>query len=728
MAGRVSARWVAQLFAIGGLAMAAAAPGALAASFTFVGVDQDNNSWDDPANWSPTAVPGSTDSVIVPGDHGVAVFDGSSETVQSIGLDGGLNVNTGGTLHVTGDITNNGVNSAYFVNGGSITVDGTIINTCTNCGDPDTAYFGYVGNSHEITGDLDNSGGVVNGDGGTTTGVTWTGDVINRATGEIINTGAAWNGAVTSNAGGIFNDFGATWTGDVKSNSSYIENTGGSTWTGNIVSNDADHVIANTGGATWNGDVQSNDGSVDNDGGTWNGNMTSNGSLVLAGTVNGFIDNQNGGFLYVLDPLSGVTSLTNNGAIVMEDGDANDSIGAQSWSGTGTATFDFAPGLGLADHVVLSGGYSAATTLDLTLVGPSGRALVDAIPLVEVGGAITGTLDVAGLPADGVISYRLVQDGSGWFVTTTLNDAPPHAASAAALLTRSAGDATLVPTNRAGACGDGRWVRALGTAANGTLSGTSSGLALGGVQVGNEIDCIKLDSGATFGIGATAGGLGGSLSEDFGGGDHLNGTFGEGFGGVYGALSAGPLQAMLQGQIGIAGLGFSDPEQAVDHATLTNTRLSLSGDATYELRLGAVSFIPEAGFKASSASSSSSDFADVGGMRLTSDPTIDAYAGATIRGGLALPDGVTTVTPYVSLLLHDQPLSPASALFTDLAGGTADVPLDQLGAYGALGLGADLVRVPARSGKALRAGVKADFKFGPNVNENSYSAYAQMKF
>jgi hypothetical protein len=126
--------------------------------------------------------------------------------------------------------------------------------------------------------------------------------------------------------------------------------------------------------------------------------------------------------------------------------------------------------------------------------------------------------------------------------------------------------------------------------------------------------------------------------------------------------------------------------------------------------------------------STSADFADVGGMTLTSDPTIDTFAGATLRGSLALPDGASVVTPYVRLLLHDQPVSPSTALFTDLAGGSAEVPLDQLGSYGALGVGADVLRAPGASGRMMRAGVHADFKFGSNISESSYGAYAQMKF
>jgi hypothetical protein len=235
-----------------------------------------------------------------------------------------------------------------------------------------------------------------------------------------------------------------------------------------VVSNDINGQIFNIEHATWTGDVQSNDGTVDNDGGTWNGsvlantgtiyntldstwngNLTSSGSLWLSGAVSGSIDNEIGGTLYVMNgPLWGVTTLTNDGDFTMDDGDASGRVSAQSWSGTGTATFDFAPGLGRSDHVVLSGDYTADTSLDLDLVGPYGRALVD-IPLIEVGGADTGTLDVTGVPDDGVISYRLVQNDEGWVLTTSLNDAPAHAAAAAALLGRVTSAATLVPTDHA---------------------------------------------------------------------------------------------------------------------------------------------------------------------------------------------------------------------------------------------------------------------------------------
>ncbi|HVZ14094.1 MAG TPA: hypothetical protein VG894_06505, partial [Bauldia sp.] len=625
------------------------APAALADPVHFIGgADDSDNSWLNTDNWSTNAVPGSGDAVVIDSSNqGAAILDGDSETVQSLTMDGGVNVNRGGSLTVTDGITNNGVNSAYFINDGTVIVSaGTVTNTYSDGGDadPDNDYYGYIGNTHTFTGDLDNSGSVVNGDGANgLTGVTWNGAVSNKSTGEIINSGATWNGAVTDNAGSIYNDLQSVWNGDVKSNSSYIENTGGSVWWGKVISNDADHLINNLDGATWNGDVNSNDGSINNDGGTWNGNVVSNngsifntlastwngditssGSAWLSGTVNGAVTND-GGTLYVDDPLSGVTTLTNTGALSMDDGDPDDTLGAQSWTGTGTATFDFAPGLGRSDHVILSEDYTADTDLSLNIVGPSGRALGD-IPLVEVGGAKTGSLNISGLPDDGVVSYRIDETDSGWTVTTILNDAPEHAASAAALLARVTASATEVPIDRA--CDRGRWVRGLGSAENGTLSGTQSSVALGGAEIGYDFACIAIGTDATFGLGVTAGGLGGHLVDDFGADGRLSGSFGQGFGGVYGDLTAGALRAILQGQVGFASLGFSDQQSAVSGASLTTTRFDFSGRATYELAFGPVSVTPQVGFRASNASSHSEDFADVGAIGLTSDGTLDVYAGA----------------------------------------------------------------------------------------------------
>jgi outer membrane autotransporter protein len=230
-----------------------------------------------------------------------------------------------------------------------------------------------------------------------------------------------------------------------------------------------------------------------------------------------------------------------------------------------------------------------------------------------------------------------------------------------------------------------------------------------------------------LGFGLTAGGLGGRLSEDFAAGDRLSGGFGQGFGGLYGNLTAGPLRAVLQGQLGVTRLAFSDPQSAVEGAGLTTNRFDLGGHASYELALGSVSLTPEIGFTASDVSSHSKDFADVGTMSLTSGATLDAYAGATVASRVTLQDRLV-FTPFVRLLVSGQLRSPATALFTDQAGGTATVPLDETGSYATLGLGGDLFRAAGPAGDTMAMGLRADFKRGDHFTEDNYGAYAQVKF
>jgi hypothetical protein len=173
---------------------------------------------------------------------------------------------------------------------------------------------------------------------------------------------------------------------------------------------------------------------------------------------------------------------------------------------------------------------------------------------------------------------------------------------------------------------------------------------------------------------------------------------------------------------------MSDEQSAVDHTTISSTGYNFSGDATYEFAFGAVSLLPEIGFLASEIDSGAGDFADVGRVDIDNGATIDAYAGGTLRGRWVMADGATTFTPYLSLLIHGEPAASATARFTDFAGGSAQLPLDHLGTYDELGLGADLLRAPKSSAQALSAGFKADFKFGSNVHESSYGGYAEVEF
>lgn len=619
--------------------------------------------------------------------------------------------------------------------------DGNIQNT-----DGSTWQGNVVGNNGTInnvlggrwSGDIAGNYGSINNDGGV-----WKGNVLND--GDVTNAEGTWKGDVLANTGAIYNQLGADWIGDVVSNSDYIENSSGSSWKGDVHANDIDQLINNIDGATWRGDVFSNDGAINNDGGVWygdvlsnaggitnssksvwNGSFVSTGSLVLAGIVNGSIEND-GGLLYVLDPLSGVDALVNTGELNMDDADADDVLRAQSWSGSGTATFDFAPGLGRSDHVVLSGDYTGQTDINLYIVGPSGRAIGD-FALVSVGGTDLGDVTVSGLPDNGVVSYGLKQTNTGWVIASSLNDAPAHAAAAAGVIGRTMASATQVPADRGDPCATGGWARGLGSEQGGSLSGTGSHIGMGGGQVGYDLTCIAIPgSNAKLGLGVTAGGARGRLGQNFGGGDTLDGDFTEGFAGLYGNLVAGSLQAALQAQLGIAGVTISDRQSLLEGVGLTSTRLDLSGNASYELALGMISLTPELGFDASNTTSRSSDFADVGGMSIGSGLIFDGHAGATLAAHLLLPDGAMTFTPHLSVSLHDE-LSSGRALFAPDAGGSAEVPFDGLGSYADIGLGADLVHAPGKGGEGFGAGVNAEFRIGPQVAETSFGGYAQVKF
>ncbi|HEY4170590.1 MAG TPA: hypothetical protein VGM96_27600 [Reyranella sp.] len=684
---------------------------------------------------------------------GAQIQDGDNETIKSLRLNGGLNVANGGKLTVTQDITNTGKQLSYFINDGTVIVQdgvdvGTVANTYDDRGDanPDNDWSGYIANTGKFVANLDNSGSVINGgDGSDPDRVIWLGNVSNAATGFIDNNGGTWRGIVTDNAGGIWNEYQSSWIGDVQSNDGDIENDGGSTWQGDIAGNNG--TINNIEGSRWTGDITANTGSINNDGGTWKGNVRSNdgviwntagsvwkgdmrnrsdGYLELSGVVQGNIDNR--GEIDVSGRLSGIERLRSSGLLNMQNDVAGDTMSAQDWFGRGSATLEFSPTLGRADQVVLSGTYGAHTDLDIEFVGSDqGRAYVD-MPLIIAKGGVTGDITPNfAPPPDGVISYRLVQSAQGWTIATTLSDAPAHVASAMQTIGRSLASATEVSAHRGDACGSGFWARALGGQQSGEMLGARSAVGIGGVQVGYDLTCLALPgTDAMLDVGVTTGGVGGRVNENFGG-DTLEGDYAQGFAGVYGNLVAGSLRAALQGQLSLGGIDVSDPSSMLDGATLSSTRLDLSGSASYELAFGMVSLTPELGFAASNTTARSTDFADVGGMSIGSGPVFDGHVGATLAVHMELPDGATIFTPRVSLSLHDE-VSSGEALFTDFAGGSADVPLAALGGYAAIGLGADLVRSPGADGSGLGAGVEADFKLGPKVAEHGFSGYAQVKF
>ena len=412
--------------------------------------------WENPLNWdsgTPGELPDGNDDAFIAEPHGAVIID--TRALRSLQLEGGLNINRGAKLTIgSGGLTNGTyMNGRYFINDGELESTTSLINNS------------YLANSFRVTGDVTNTGGIVN-DGVLDDGVVarWTGDLTN--TGQIFNAGGRWDGDVVSNADFVYNYASGVWNGDVRANASQILNEYG-VWTGDVLGNQAD-IFNSTKDSVWNGDVLSNVGTIDNYG-IWNGSITSSGLLALSNRVNGAIANS--GTMLVVGKLAGVTDFTNTGLLNLEDGAANDTMSARNWRGSGTAALDIDLASGRSDKIILSGDYTADTEITLNVNAPAGlRRVAPDILFIGVAGDNSGTVTATGLPDDeGVIVYRLERAAEGWIVTTGVE------ASLGAVLGNMALVGALleaeIATGTGSSCGQGPWVRGLG--ANAALAGAT---------------------------------------------------------------------------------------------------------------------------------------------------------------------------------------------------------------------------------------------------------------
>ncbi len=627
------------------LCVAGFAAPALADDFTFTNPGDKSLDWGRAANWSPAGVPGITDDATVKAGLliGPRVLD--DQAVHSLVLNSGINVYRGGSLTVTGTITHNG--SGYFIN------NGTVLGNLTE--------NGYLASAGTFMGD-----------------VTVTGD------GVIISENASgsnsWTGNVVSNDGWIYNSYGR-WTGDVVSNAGTIENRNGATWIGDV----------------------NNAGEIDTDS-TWIGDVHNTGIFIAGGVLTGSIDNSNA--LVIAGQLRGVRNVTNTGNLALDDNAADDVLRARSLHDTGTEVFDIDTSKGASDRIILSGDYTGTPALSFRIVGGENRTIND-IVVVAVGGTNSATVTADGLPADGMVSYRLTRRDGDWVIVTRVNEAPQHAAGALAVA-----DATLVDAialDAAPACGTGAWVRGL----DHRTSAARRDVELSGTQFGYDFACVPVGS-ATIGLGLTMGLAGGSVA---GGG--TTGSFDAGFGGLYAGLVDGAFRALLEGRVGNTRYQLSDPGTLLDAATFADTTVSFSGSASYALALGPVSLTPELGLAGSTSTANSTDFGDIGTMSL-GGTDLSGHIGVTLAADMALGDA--TLTPFAGVSLHER-LLPAGATFTDGAGNTMPLAVDDTGSYVALALGANLV-----AAGTLEAGLRGDLKLGPNITDSAVSGHLKAKF
>lgn len=662
------------------------------------GTDDIDNVWSNPAYWTP-APPGSGDDAII--DYsllGVVIEDGDDFTVNSLELNGGINIHTGGRLTVIDQIINNGPNSAYAVNAGVLNVGsggtlGTIINTYDDLGDDDSESYraGYWHNSGQVSAHLDNSGAAINGgDEFDPALIVWTGDVENREKGFVSNSGGTWEGDLT-NEGGIVNSARSIWIGDVTSIAGHIENEG-----------------------LWRGDVLSNTGAIFSNG-IWEGNINNSESIWLSGEVRGSIANT--GRVHVLGQLSSITSMVNNGDLDMLDGTTDDSITVQSWSGTGTASLDFAPAEGRSDRIMVSGDYSGSTTIVLVPTGQARGLDVD-IPVVVVGGARSGDVALADMP-DGVISYRLVEAPGGWNIRAVLGDAPANVASTLTLVGRST--AALIEPATDGLCAESGWAKPVGGANGGESAGRTWRVDASGIEIGGQIGCAALPGGGIIIDTAFSGGfMGGRLSYD-----SLEGQFAQGFAALTASLDAGPLAAILQGRVTGSSFIFDDPAAGLDRAAVTSVGYDLSASAGYDLELDGLTLTPVTGLELAGIVSATGPFGDVGGANLSGTPSLAAHIGLTASGRLPAGETDFVLAPFASVMLHGELVAPGASFAPD-AGGVASLDVPGQGTYVALGVGLDLLGTEASEG--AMAGVRADLDYGPLLTRSALSGYARMSF
>jgi hypothetical protein len=631
------------------LALALGLPAARAGDFTFTSVDDDHIAWDDAANWSgPGALPGSADDATVAAGllRGAEVKD--NRGVNSLVLDSGLNVYRGGKLTVSNGIT---ANAGYFINDGTIVAD--IVNNT------------YIATTGNVIGNVTNNGGgaVINdgiGDDGRT-GV-WTGDVSNAD--FIVNSYGIWNGDVVSNTGFIVNENGAVWNGDV--------------------TNFAD--ISSTS--------------------VWNGDLTNSGVAGLTGTFNGNIVNS--GTVWMDGSLKGVGAIVNTGRLGLEDGAADDTLQARSLSGAGVLTVDFDPVTMTSDTVVLSGDYSADTTIDLRLLAdfPALRKLGTA-SIVIVGGKNTGSValaDIGPSGGTGAIVYAVENSADGLLIVARPGDATIDVADVLTLTAATLGTATAAGLAPGEPCSPAASFRGV----HGGATGASASIDVSGGQLGFDLACLALPrSSATLGIGLTLGVANGTVGGD------TTGTVEQRFAGLYARLVADAFSAVLEGQL--AGTTYR-----LDGTTLNGLASRLGSTASYALDLGAVTLAPELGVAISSAEASSADFGNAGAVRFDSGSTLAAHIGTTLSADLKL--GEATLTPFAELSLHGDLIS-GGMNFIDSAGTSAALAATGRGPYAALALGANLLHAGS-----LSAGLRTDMKLGSNVHDAGVSGHLKVSY
>ena len=379
--------------------------------------------------------------------NGIAVL-------QTLAISGTVSNGAGAEIHV-GD---GGLLTAGSVsNAGILVVDagGSVVDSLSNSG--------TVSNSGTYTADVNNSGAAANLTN--QAGAVWAGNLLSNTAGATVTNAGHWTGTA-SNAANLNNAAGATWTGSATNLAGGALSNAG-TWTG-TVSNAGTFV--NAAGGTLSGLLTQTAGTTTNAGtlnggvviaggtltttGTINGGLSNAGTVNAAGTIDGTVTNT--GTFNITGPLTlgsaafantgtlsvgtasatgafGVQTLTNNGLLTMQNGQAGDKVtvaGAYTGAAGSSVALDVNLATGQADRLAV-GTLNGTTTLSLAAVGGARNYFSAPIVLVTSGGGsgtVTAGTDAqtqAVMSPNSLVDYHLAKlsDGTDWGLISTINGA-----------------------------------------------------------------------------------------------------------------------------------------------------------------------------------------------------------------------------------------------------------------------------------------------------------------
>ena len=687
----------------------------------------------------------------------------NTATVNANGgaINGAIANNNGGTLNVGGVVTSDGnfANAAGatltvggagnyaigldLINDGVVTVQGG--GALTVAGDLNNNLAGTVTNNGTVTDDLNNVG--------------------------VVDNNAVWNGNVATNTGTINNNAGATWTGNANNNGGTLANAG--TWTGNVI-NAA--TFTNTG--------------------TLAGSLTNSGIANAQGTITGPIDNSGvfnvtgalafgptfnnaAGGVVNADLLAGTTAMTggvfnNAGAINMRNGDVTGrlAMGGNLAAAAGSSLLvdidlsrDNPAGEQLSDVMSVAGNLSGDMVIDFNeLNDPSLRRLQERpVTVVAVGGTNSSTATAVGLPAPGgIIEYQLLRDGEDWAVVSDVNAGVVGGVLGNVSLTQSiigtvvnrpssafvSGLALADPDH----LGSGAWIRGIGGRATGSAGVTSGSLPAAlaeidlnyrGVQGGADLGRYNIDDkNLSITGGFTAGYNTGTTRQEVGtgaGSSITSAEFESRFFGAYVSVIKGSFGADLQARVDRTDFLFNNnnPFVNLNDATLSSTRYSLNGSASYAFQImEGTSLVPEVGFSLSRTKASALDFkmldnTPIGTLTPQSYNSYLGFAGITLAHQIILPDEVSAVTPFITATVYNDFGDNPAAVFTDAAtGATRTIVSERIKTFGEISVGLGYLKLFEEGGvgRQLDASIRGDFKFGSKLEAAGINAQLRLQF